>query len=158
MDLHYNSVVLFVKNIETSKGFYAEVLGQEIEYDFGKNVGLKSGISLWEIIEDHVISSSGKHGNTGDTKASELYFETKDMDHIQLDIAHHKLILLHDLLEEPWGQRTIRFYDPDNNLIEVGESMETFVRRLHGSGLSIEEVTARTTIPAEIIKQILNSK
>lgn len=32
--------------------------------------------------------------------------------------------LLHDLHDEPWGQRTIRFFDPDDHLIEAGESLK----------------------------------
>ena len=67
-----------------------------------------------------------------------------------------RLTLLHDLLEEPWGQRTIRFYDPDNNLIEVGETLETFIRRYYDSGLSLQEVSERTTVPAGVVKQVLN--
>ena len=155
MDLAYHSVVIFVKEIESSKQFFLDVLGQEIEYDFGKNVAFKSGISLWEISEGHVIRESGSHSDTGIRKPYELYFETADIDQVQLDLAKYRLPLLHDLIEEPWGQRTIRFYDPDNNLIEVGETMEAFIRRLSDSGMTPEEVAERTTVPVEIVRQIL---
>ncbi len=156
MDLKYHSVVIFVSDIETAKHFYLDALGQEMEYDFGKNVVLKSGISLWEILEGHVIEVSGNHDDIKTTKAYELYFETGDLERVQQEIARLKLTVLHDLIEEPWGQRTIRFYDPDNNLIEVGETMESFVRRFSESGMKPEEISDRTTIPLAIVRKILD--
>jgi len=32
---------------------------------------------------------------------------------------------------EPWGQRVIRFYDPDMHIVEVGESLESVACMLH---------------------------
>ena len=155
MELKYHSVVVFVKDIQNARNFYLDVLEQEIEYDFGKNIAFKSGISLWEITRGHLIENSGSHNQTDSTKAYELYFETEDIDKIQKDVAEHRLQILHDLIEEPWGQRTVRFYDPDNNLIEVGETMEAFVRRFSGSGMTPEQISVKTTIPVEIVRQIV---
>ena len=155
MKPQFHSVVLFVKDLQKSKKFYTEVLGQEVEYDFGNNIGLKDGISLWKIMPDHVISLSRKHSRTKATKAYEIYFETNDIDTFQEIIVRHKLNILHDLMEEPWGQRTIRFYDPDNNLIEVGETLGTFVTRMAKSGMMPEEISVKTTIPVEIVRALL---
>jgi len=162
----FHSVVLFVSDIERSRDFYTTFLKQEIEFDFGRNISFKNGLSIWEIMEDHPIAATGEHSQTGITKAFELYFETEDLESIQtgiagqrleyLGIAGQRLEYLHDMLEEPWGQRTIRFYDPDNNLIEVGESMHAFVSRMAASGLSELEITEKTTIPAEIVRKILS--
>lgn len=30
------------------------------------------------------------------------------------------LIAVNELMEHRWGQKVVRFYDPDGNLIEVG--------------------------------------
>ena len=151
----FHSIVLFVKDMERSKKFYTEIMGQEIDYDFGNNVALKSGITLWKMRTDHVINRSGKHSKTDATKAYEVYFETNNLDIIQEIIAKNHLEILHDLMEEPWGQRTIRFYDPDKNLIEVGETLEKFVGRMAGMGMSLEEISAKTTIPLVIVKKLL---
>ena len=152
----FHSIVLFVKDIERSKKFYTEVLGQELEYDFGNNVALKNGITLWKIMPEHIISLSGKHSKTNVTKAFEVYFETDDLEKVQEVIAKNHLTTLHDLMEEPWGQRTIRFYDPDKNLIEVGETLEKFVGRMARSGMKLEEISVKTTIPVQIVKKLLN--
>jgi catechol 2,3-dioxygenase-like lactoylglutathione lyase family enzyme len=158
MNLSFHSVVLFVSDITRSKDFYTTILNQEVEFDFGKNIVFKNGLSLWEIREDHPIAATGEHGETGKKKAFEMYFETDDLDSIQAEIARHKLDFLHDMLEEPWGQRTVRFYDPDNNLIEVGESMHAWVCRMRNEGFSQQEITERTTIPVEIIRKILDEQ
>lgn len=44
----YHSTVLFVEDVERSKKFYTEVMGEEIELDLGKNVGFKNGLAIWE--------------------------------------------------------------------------------------------------------------
>ncbi|MDX9802546.1 MAG: hypothetical protein RBS96_00715, partial [Dehalococcoidales bacterium] len=54
----------------------------------------------------------------------------------------------------PWGQRAIRFYDPDNHIIEIGEPMPAVIRRLLKSGISEEEVAKRTSMPLEEIVKI----
>jgi catechol 2,3-dioxygenase-like lactoylglutathione lyase family enzyme len=151
----FHSVVLFVADIGRSKEFYKEVLKQEIEFDFGNNVGFRNGLTIWQFRKDHLIAISGDHNDTGAKKAFEIYFETDDIEVMQESIAGWGLDYLHDLVEEPWGQRTIRFYDPDNNLIEVGEAMDTFVRRIASTGKTAAEVSAITTVPEEIVRKIL---
>jgi len=52
-------------------------------------------------------------------------------------------------------QRVFRFYDPDNHIIEVGESMEYVAFRLHKEGLSSDEISASTLMPAEFVEQAI---
>ena len=54
-NLTYHSVAIFVREIERSKAFYTEILDQVIDLDFGKNVILKGGITLWEVNPNHII-------------------------------------------------------------------------------------------------------
>jgi hypothetical protein len=60
------------------------------------------------------------------------------------------------LTEESWGQRTIRFFDPENNLIEVGESLEALVKRLHSSGMKLNDIEKKTSLPMDMITGFLN--
>ncbi len=46
---------------------------------------------------------------------------------------------LHVVHLEPWGQRTVRFLDPDQNIVEVGEALEVFISRLYERGKSVED-------------------
>jgi hypothetical protein len=60
---------------------------------------------------------------------------------------------VHDIQEQPWGQRVARLRDPDGHLVEIGEIMEAVVRRLRGQGLAAEEIRARTGMPMEFIEE-----
>lgn len=70
-------------------------------------------------------------------------------------LKSYEILYVHDVIEYPWGQRVIRFYDPDMHMIEVGESMETVVKRFIDQGMSIEETAKRTQYPIEFVKSCI---
>lgn len=59
------------------------------------------------------------------------------------------------IVEHSWGQRVVRFYDPDKHIIEVGENIIMVVRRFLNSGLSIEETSIRMDVPVDYVKSCL---
>ncbi len=157
MNLNKYSAALFVKDIGISKKFYIEILGLKVDLDFGKNVIFKNGFAIWEVQNNHIIPETLGADNITDTKTNrfELYFETEDITEILKSLKGNKVTFLHEIHEEPWGQRTIRFFDPDNHLIEIGESIRQFVRRFYDKGLSLEEVSKKTSVPIEEIERLL---
>ena len=66
-----------------------------------------------------------------------------------------KINKLHEMHEEPWGQKTIRFYDYDMNIIEVGEELKVFLERMFNSGMKIEEISKKTGITIEDITKAI---
>ena len=58
---------------------------------------------------------------------------------------------VHPVHQQPWGQRAMRFYDPDGHIIEVGETMPSVVRRFLAQGLTLEEVAQRMDVPLEYL-------
>jgi hypothetical protein len=84
-----------------------------------------------------------------------LYFETESLgkDHKLLTDAGVKF--LHEINEEAWGQRTIRFFDPDNHLVEIGDTIRTFVLRLFKQGLTTSQISDKSGINTEIINSII---
>ena len=80
--IKYHSTAVFVKNIEVSKKFYTEILEQVVELDFGKNIILKGGITLWEINPNHIIPKQLGLDSTVDENINrfEFYFETEKID------------------------------------------------------------------------------
>jgi catechol 2,3-dioxygenase-like lactoylglutathione lyase family enzyme len=133
MDLKNCSTALFVENINRSKKFYTEILGLEINLDFGKNLIYKSGFAIWEIQHDHIIPAKLGADNLKNKSAHrfELYFETENITEVFNTLKNNNVRFLHGIHEEQWGQQTIRFFDPDKHLIEVGESMRQFIDRFH---------------------------
>jgi catechol 2,3-dioxygenase-like lactoylglutathione lyase family enzyme len=153
----YHSAVIFVRDIAAAKQFYIDLLGMEIALDFGTNVGLKGGLALWQIDPAHIIPQRLGAEATGDRKTNrcELYFETEDLDTAFGMVKASNVEFLHELHEEPWGQRTMRFFDPDRHLVEIGETLEAFVRRLYDGGLTPEQVAQKSSIPLGKVHEIL---
>jgi catechol 2,3-dioxygenase-like lactoylglutathione lyase family enzyme len=155
--LKYHSAAAFVRDIGISKQFYTEVLGLAVELDFGKNVLLKGGITLWQISPGHILPQRLGIDSMSyqRTHRFEFYFETEDIEAVYARIQTSGVEFLHSMHEEPWGQRTMRLFDPDRHLIEIGESLETFVRRLFNDTKSAEMVAQRTSVPLEKVHEIV---
>ncbi len=131
MNIKNCSTALFVKDISVSKGFYINVLEREIVHDFGKNIIFKDGFAIWEIQNEHIIPNKLGIKNITDVSINrfELYFESDDIDSVFQKLELQKVKFIHEIHKEPWGQRTFRFFDPDNHIIEIGESLEIFMNK-----------------------------
>lgn len=152
--LKYTSTLIAVADMEKSKQFYHDVLGLEIVADFGDNVTLDGGIALqtmntWKtfIRTDNVILPNN---------AGELYFEEEDMDTFCDHLKKFDICYVHPLFEHRWGQRVVRFYDPDKHIIEVGEKLDAVILRFMENGLSAEETAVRMDIPFDFVRACLN--
>ena len=148
--MKYCSALYAVRSIEAAKAFYQQVLGQNIVLDHGTNVTFEGGFALQEgfaglvgFPEDNV---RWKPWN------GELYFETEDLVAYADRNRESGLYLVNDVKEYPWGQRVFRFFDPDGNLIELGESMRSVGLRYLAQGMSDEEVAQRTQHPVELVR------
>ena len=157
MNLSASSTALFVKDIGISKEFYENLLHLEVELDFGKNILFKGGPAIWEIQEYHIIPKKLGLKNISDNRVNrfELYFETDKLKEIFAALKNNRVKFLHEIHEEAWGQQTIRFFDPDGHLIEIGESMKQFVGRFYSQGFTVEQVSERTHVPVDEVKRLL---
>ena len=147
--MKYAGTLIAVKDMEKSRRFYHDVLGLGTAADFGANVALDGGVFLqtldsWKsfIRTDKVVLPNN---------AAELYFEEEDMDAFCEHLKAFDICYVHELFEHPWGQRVVRFYDPDGHIIEVGEKMDAVVRRFAESGLSAEETAERMDVPLDFV-------
>ncbi len=154
--MRFHSTVLITDNIQVMKDFYNEAMELSIEFDFGGSVIFDCGLSIWQLKEDYPLSKTqwNKERNKRN-EGMELCFETDDFEEDSERIKNRGVKLVHDIIEEQWGQLTVRFSDPDGNLVELGESMPCFSRRLFKTGMSIDEVAEKTGIPKETIKMYL---
>jgi hypothetical protein len=122
-------------------------------YDLENTIQYSSGISLWQLRPDHVITAT-VHADL-QTNRFEFYFECEYLDELERMLRKRNVEFLHSVLTESWGQKTIRFFDPDRHLIEVGESRHTFITRMHNEGQSLEQIHKRTMLPINKIVQLL---
>ncbi len=153
MDFH--GTLLVVSHMEKSKQFYQEILNLQVVMDFGANVTLTGGISLQT--QESWISFIGvkKEDLCFGNNTTELYFEEEDFDAFLEKLEAKKVHLVHPVLEHRWGQRVIRFYDPDQHMIEVGERMRDVCLRFLRGSLTMEEISLRMEIPLELVKELL---
>jgi len=89
---------------------------------------------------------------------SELAFEVDDMDGFVSKLRSFGVTYVHPMKEHSWGQRVVRFYDPDKHVIEVGENMAVVVKRFIDSGLTAEETAKRMDIPMEYVNYLLTKQ
>ncbi len=149
--MKYQSVLLAVRDMEKSKAFYCGLLGLEISHDFGANITLSNQISLQtlETWRDFIHTEDITFGH----RAGELYFEEEDFDAF---LQHLECIpgisYVHPMKQHRWGQRVVRIYDPDQNIVEIGETMGAVVRRFLASGMTVEETAKRMDVPVSFVR------
>lgn len=148
--MKYCASLLAVRSIEAAKTFYQDILGQRIILDHGTNVTFEGGFALQEGFAELV--GFPEENVRWKPWNGELYFETEDLDGDVAQVKEARVELVHDIKEYPWGQRVFRFFDPDGNLIELGESMYSVALRYFAQGMSDEEVAQRTQHPIELVR------
>jgi catechol 2,3-dioxygenase-like lactoylglutathione lyase family enzyme len=153
MDIRFQSTVLITQRFDQMKRFYMELLNQRVRYDFGNCITFECALTLWELREEYSLARAlGSSDSLGGNGSMEVCFETDNFEVESAQLKTSGVKLLHDVAEETWGQRTLHFFDPDGNIVELGESMPCFCRRLRASGMSIEEVAVKTGISQETVE------
>lgn len=116
------NIMIVVKDIEKSKQFYHDLFGLEMILNNEGNMILTEGLVLqeekiWrEFLEREIVSKN---------HACELYFEERNIEAFveKLERIYPEVEYVNRLMTHSWGQKVVRFYDPDGNLIEVGTPM-----------------------------------
>lgn len=161
MELKDCTPVLFVKNAKSARDFYQNVLGLKVTMDFGGlNFVFGNGFAVWQMADDDTIPhilGADNITNSNLTSRFELNFETEDLDGLYRKLKENGTRFLHEINTEIYGQRNIRFYDPDGHLIEIGESTPVFLSRIYEEENHDLEATSKCTyIPVKDLKKILN--
>ena len=120
--MRLKNVLITVKDIERSRCFYHDLFGLDLVLDNDGNMILTEGLVLqderiWrEFLGREIIPESN---------SCELYFEESDIEGFveKLEKLYPEVRYVNRLMTHDWGQKVIRFYDPDGNLIEVGTPM-----------------------------------
>jgi len=117
--MKFKNILIVVKDIEKSKRFYHDVFGLDMVLDHDGNMILTEGLvlqdeTIWkEFLGKDIIPQSN---------SCELYFEEPDIERFveKLEKLYPSIQYVNRLMTHSWGQRVVRFYDLDGNLIEVG--------------------------------------
>ena len=120
--MRLKNVLIVVKDIEKSRKFYHDLFGIDLVLDNDGNMILTEGL----VLQDEKIWKSFLGRDILPQKnACELYFEEQDIEVFveKLERLYPSIEYVNRLMTHSWGQRVIRFYDLDGNLIEVGTPM-----------------------------------
>lgn len=117
------SILIVVRDIEKSKQFYHDLFGLDVVLDNDGNMILTEGLVLqdkkiWEkFLGQEIIPRNN---------SCEIYFEERNIDSFieKLERLYPSIQYVNRLMEYSWGQKVVRFYDLDGNLIEVGTPVE----------------------------------
>ena len=113
------NILIVVKDIEKSKQFYHDLFGLTPLLDNDGNLILTEGL----VLQDEKIWKSflGKE-IIPENNSCELYFEEKEIEAFveKLERLYPSVKYVNQLMTHSWGQKVVRFYDLDGNLIEVG--------------------------------------
>ena len=145
--MKYCAPLIVVKNMDKSIEFYKSVFGLDIIEDYGANKTLTGGVSLqtlesWAGFLKKDISEINFQGNE-----FELYFEEDDFDNFIENLENYDIDYVHKTYEASWGQRSLRLYDPDKHIIEIGENMKSVYNRFTDEGINDEEIAIRMDVP-----------
>ena len=117
--MRLKNILIVVKDIEKSRKFYHDLFGIDLVLDNDGNMILTEGLVLqdekiWKSFLDRDIVPK--------SNSCELYFEEQDIESFveKLERLYPTIEYVNLLMTHSWGQRVIRFYDLDGNLIEVG--------------------------------------
>ncbi len=147
--MKYNCPVLVVTDMDKTVEFYKKVLGLRVITDFGANKTLAGGLAL-QTIETYKDFIGTNHISFGGNDF-EVYFEEDDFDQFAEKLKECAVEYVHPVKEHRWGQRVVRFYDPDKHIIEVGENMKAVCRRFLNDGMTPEQVAGRMDVPMDFV-------
>lgn len=120
--MRLKNVLIVVNDIQKSIDFYKELFGLQVILDNDGNVIMTEGLVLQDasIWKNFIKKDVLPHNH-----ATELYFEEVDIEGFvrKLEAYKEPIHYVNTLMEHSWGQKVVRFYDPDGNLIEVGTPM-----------------------------------
>ncbi|MGF1476782.1 MAG: VOC family protein [Geminicoccaceae bacterium] len=120
--MRFVNPIIFVRDVNTSKAFYRDLLGLSIDQDEGSFVRFEVGLALHEgsALEQTIWGRQAKKTDVYGQSNLLLYFEHDDIDAAFTRISP-RVELIHPVKRQFWGQRVFRFYDPDRHTLEIGE-------------------------------------
>ena len=145
--------LLAVADMERSLAFYETVLGLRVVLDFGANKTLTGGLCLQTLDTWRSLLGTDQVAFGGND--AEIYFEEDRFDAFAERLSTLPIQYVHPVKEHRWGQRVVRFYDPDRHIIEVGENLAAVCRRFLDSGLTPEQTAERMDVSLEYVRKRL---
>ncbi len=154
--LKFECPLIVVEDITISRKFYENILGCTVKFDFGEDITFNGDFAIH--LKSHFMKICGLNESSfvKGPHNMELYFETDQIEQYYLKLKSHYVTFIHEIVEQPWGQKVMRFYDPDRHIVEIGETLDSVVLRYHRIGLNKEQISKRTSLPLDFVEKVIN--
>lgn len=151
--MRFEGTLLVVKDMAVSRRFHEELFAVKAMLDLGVYVVFEGGYCLltegqWREFQDNrpLDLHYGNH-------VCQITFETEDLDAFLEHLKKFPDVRIQCPVKEyEWGQRSIRVFDPDGHIVEVGEDMKVVTKRYLRSGMSVEETTEKVMFPPAFVE------
>jgi len=151
--MQFISSLIVVEDVVKARLLYEGILGQKVLADHGENVAFEGGFSIH--LRRHFEGLIGGRAVGKGGNGFELYFEEDELEPVQKELKARDFEFIHEIIEQPWRQRVMRFYDVDRNIVEIGESLEQTAFRLHSEHMPLDEISRTTSLTKEAIEKAI---
>jgi catechol 2,3-dioxygenase-like lactoylglutathione lyase family enzyme len=121
------AIILFVEDLQRSRGFYHGVLGLDVQFEDEDSVGFKlEGLAFIVLQVDRArVQLQGEPTATPAAGATAfLTTFTDDVDALHADLVERGVGFFQRPADQPWGMRTAYFKDPDGHVWELAQPTE----------------------------------
>jgi extradiol dioxygenase family protein len=153
--MKYCGALVVVEDIKKARYFYETILGQEIANDYIENIPFKAGFSLHQ--KKHFETLVKNKTITMHANNFELYFEDDDLTALEKRLISENVEFIHKIVEQPWKQRVMRFYDYDKIIIEVGEKMDYVAYRLFKENMPVDDIVKTLYMKKEEVEAAIEN-
>lgn len=153
--MKYMGPLLIVSDLKKSRYFYETLLQQVVNSANDESIIFKGALTLYSKskYEKLLNKEISYYSNS-----SVLYFETHDIETAYSLMKNEKVTFVHTIKKQPWLQKVMRVYDYDGHLLEIGESVNTTVKRLLSEGYSKSKISTILNLSEETINKIIKSQ
>jgi catechol 2,3-dioxygenase-like lactoylglutathione lyase family enzyme len=161
-EIQFKGPAAYVRDLDRSRRFYEDVLGLKVARVMARDgrpiaVAYTAGLSIWDAGDAFltIFGWSEPGARQADQPVWENAFEVQDVDAMFERAVAAQSRFAHPLRELHWGQRTFRVYDPDGNIVDVGETHAAAVRHMVAGGMSYERVAEKISLPLETVERFV---
>lgn len=124
MAVKFANTIVFVKDIEISRQFYADIVGLPVREALDTIVFFENRLVILsaESITHTIFKQDDPAAHESQGRKNILvYLESDTLEETYATIKRAGVPIIHGIETQEWGQRVFRFYDPDDHMVEIGE-------------------------------------
>ncbi len=122
MEIKFRNSIALVKNIETSRKFYRDVIGLQAIEDFETFVLFQDNFAIHTADLFYEYINKTYHGEKLGRDNVEFYITTSDLSAMEQKLRESNVEFIHGIRQFDWGEKAIRILDPDGHILEIGDA------------------------------------